>query len=298
MIPYIHIDPVHLGPLAIQPFGVLVATGVLLGIHLALRRARRLGMDTAQLSSFITWFLVSGFIGAHVFDSVFYHPSEVLGRPWTLLTIWGGLSSFGGFVGAACGAVAWKYFEPRHSATSKVGTWGWPVRRVRPIRILPYSDVILAVFPVAWIFGRAGCSVVHDHPGARASAESWFAVAYGPGPVQDFGLFELRHGIEPRYDLGLLEMLFAIALAAMFAVTWRRTRATGWYIVAACAVYSPVRFLLDFLRLQDADGGDLRYASLTPAQWACIGLFGFALALGVKLLRARGPSAEANATAS
>ena len=97
---------------------------------------------------------------------------------------------------------------------------------------------------------------------------------------------------------GLLEMLFAIALAAVFALTWHRARASGWYIVAACAVYGPVRFMLDFLRLQDADGGDLRYASLTPAQWACIGLFGFALALVLKVLRARAPGAEASATTS
>ena len=163
------------------------------------------------------------------------------------------------------------------------------MRREKPVAILPYADVILAVFPVAWIFGRAGCAVVHDHPGARASAGSWLAVAYGPGPIDHFWLLELRHGIEPRYDLGFLEMLFAFVLAAGFALTWKRGRASGWYFVAACVLYAPVRFALDFLRVEDAAGGDLRYGAFTPAQWACgaLLLFGLGLAWRLRALSAR-----------
>jgi phosphatidylglycerol---prolipoprotein diacylglyceryl transferase len=61
-------------------------------------------------------------------------------------------------------------------------------------------------------------------------------------------------------------------------------------------VYAPTRFLLDFLRLPDAEGGDLRYASLTPAQWSCIGLFvlGLLVTRHVVMLRRRGidPASE------
>ena len=72
MIPYVHIEPLRIGPLAIQPFGLLVALGVLVGVALAARRARRLGMDVAALQSFITWTLVAG----HVLDTIFYHPRD------------------------------------------------------------------------------------------------------------------------------------------------------------------------------------------------------------------------------
>jgi phosphatidylglycerol:prolipoprotein diacylglycerol transferase len=153
------------------------------------------------------------------------------------------------------------------------------------MQLMPFADVVMAVFPVAWIFGRAGCSVVHDHPGAKASPNSWFAVAYGPGKVTNFDWFQLRHGFEARYDLGLLEMLFAILLAIAFTLTWRNRRADGWYVVAASVIYAPVRFLLDFLRLTEPEGGDLRYALLTPAQWACIGLFVFGGWLAFRLVR-------------
>ncbi len=47
--------------------------------------------------------------------------------------------------------------------------------------ILPFADLILSVFPVAWVFGRSGCSVVHDHPGMKADRRArCLAVAFGP----------------------------------------------------------------------------------------------------------------------
>jgi phosphatidylglycerol:prolipoprotein diacylglycerol transferase len=290
VIPFIHIEPIGLGPLSLQPFGILVALAVMVGFSLAIRRARRLDIDVTQLHSLAGWILVGGFVAAHVLDSIFYHPREVLERPWMLLALWSGLSSFGGFIGAVLGAVAWKHYEMREVV--RIGDRFLlvrPVRRKKPVAILSYADVIVAVFPVAWIFGRAGCAVVHDHPGARAPAGSWLAVAYGPGPIDHFGLLEFRHGIEPRYDLGFLEMLFAIILAGGFALTWRRGRACGWYVVAASVLYAPVRFALDFLRVEDAAGGDLRYGGFTPAQWACgvLLVFGIGLAWRLRTLSAQ-----------
>jgi phosphatidylglycerol:prolipoprotein diacylglycerol transferase len=77
-------------------------------------------------------------------------------------------------------------------------------------------------------------------------------------------------------------MLFAVFLALAFALTWRSQSTRGWYIAVASLAYAPVRFFLDFLRLTDPEGGDLRYGHLTPAQWACIVLFAFG---GWQLLR-------------
>ena len=69
--------------------------------------------------------------------------------------------------------------------------------------ILPFADLILSVFPVAWVFGRSGCSVVHDHPGMKAEPGSLLAVAFGrPERIQKIlsvgtGDLELRWGM-PR----------------------------------------------------------------------------------------------------
>jgi phosphatidylglycerol:prolipoprotein diacylglycerol transferase len=274
MIPYIHFDDVQVGPLPIHPFGLLVALGVVVGVELAKRRGRSLDLPTDELSSFIGWMLVAGFIGGHVLDEIFYHPAQMIEAPWSLLYLWAGLSSFGGFTGALLGVVLWKFFEM--TPVLNIGrffTIVRPGRRATPLRILPYADVILAVFPVAWVFGRMGCTVVHDHPGLQAGAWMPLSVAYGAGPVESFGFFELRHGNVPRYDLGFLEMLFAVLVSLVFAATWKKRLPIGWYAAVLPIIYAPVRFGLDFLRLDDPAGGDLRYGSLTPAQWACLALF-------------------------
>jgi phosphatidylglycerol:prolipoprotein diacylglycerol transferase len=275
MVPYIHIPDLHVGPLPLHPFGILVATGVLVGTSITTRRARTFGYDLVELNSFITWMLVAAFALSHVLDELFYHWDEVVRRPWVLVMLWEGLSSFGGFAGSIVGLVLWKYYVVDD------GDWK-PRRRAKPLPILPFADLVLSVFPVGWMFGRMGCASVHDHPGARATADTLLAVAYplrpGEGSVTKIlGFIELIHGHDYRFDLGFLELLFTIILASSFALTWSRKLPLGTYVIAAGLAYAPVRFAMDFLRVPEREGGDTRYAGLTPAQWACFALFGYAI---------------------
>lgn len=282
MIPYIHVPDLKLGPLTLHPFGLLVATGVIIGTWLATKRARERGLDLDKLNSFITWMLVAGFLGGHMLDQIFYHPQEVVKRPWSIFLLWEGLSSFGGFVGGLIGVVLWRYFEAVPIVRTPLLTISKFKRRPQPMPIMPFCDLILSVFPVAWIFGRSGCSVVHDHQGMKAPAGHFLAVAFGPAdPAQTIhlGPIELRYGSTPHFDLGLLEMMFTVVLAALVALTWRRKLATGSYIAVVALAYAPVRFAMDFLRVRGIENADPRYGSFTPAQWACIALFVFGLVM-------------------
>jgi phosphatidylglycerol:prolipoprotein diacylglycerol transferase len=123
--------------------------------------------------------------------------------------------------------------------------------------------------------------VVHDHP----------------GKVTDFPLAvaDYRFGsppYEPRHDLGLYEIICAVAIIALFIWLERRhRRPVGFYCVLLPLSYAPVRFLLDFLRAPPLEGGDVRYAGLTPAQWSSIAMVGIGLAVwqfGVKPRMTRG----------
>jgi phosphatidylglycerol:prolipoprotein diacylglycerol transferase len=279
-----------LGPITLHPFGLLVATGVIVGTALTTRRARSRGIDLDKLNSFITWMLVAGFIGGHVLDQIFYHPAEILRRPWSLLMLWEGLSSFGGFVGGLIGVLLWKYYDLEPLVHIGPITISWFSRRPKALPVLPFCDLVLSVFPVAWIFGRSGCSVVHDHPGARAPSDAFLAVAYGPGPADHFGPIEFIHGTAPRYDLGTLELLFTVILAACFVATWHKKLPTGTYVAVVSLAYAPVRFAMDFLRITDGDGADPRYGGLTPAQWQCLALFvfGIFMVFFVRSLQKRG----------
>jgi phosphatidylglycerol:prolipoprotein diacylglycerol transferase len=288
LIPYVKVPELTIGPVPLHAFGLLVATGVVVGTALATSRARKRGFDLDLLNSFITWMLVVGFICGHVLDEIFYHPSEILEDPLSLFKLWAGLSSFGGLSGALIGIILWKYFDYRPYGTP--GGWGF-VRNPVPRPIFAFADVILSVYPVAWIFGRSGCSSVHDHPGDVAGAFAPLAVEFpspnpavsGPpgelhvlGPIR-FVEGRLIHGHFPRYDLGLLELMFTILLAGIIALTWRKKVPTGTYIVVTSLAYAPVRFAMDFLRIRGGDGADPRYGGLTPAQWEAIALFGLGL---------------------
>jgi phosphatidylglycerol:prolipoprotein diacylglycerol transferase len=144
------------------------------------------------------------------------------------------------------------------------------------------------------MFGRMGCASVHDHPGARATAGALLAVAYpkwpGEGTVTHVGFIEFIVGHDPRYDLGLLELLFTIMLASALALTWRRKLTIGTYAAVVSLSYAPVRFAMDFLRVPESAGGDTRYGGLTPAQWCCFALFlyGAAMVWYVRQNRIRG----------
>src|SRR5579859_1552082 len=92
LIPYLDPKPLELwGPqFSIKPFGTLVALGVYIGTEIVRRKGAQ-------------YMLVGGFVGGHVLDSLFYHPDVVVRDPVSLLKIWAGQSSFGGFTGAFLG---------------------------------------------------------------------------------------------------------------------------------------------------------------------------------------------------
>jgi phosphatidylglycerol:prolipoprotein diacylglycerol transferase len=272
MIPFIHIPDFHIGPVPLHPFGILVATGVMAGTAVTTRRARTLGYDLVKLNSFVTWMLVTAFVLSHMLDQIFYHWAELVKAPWSLFTLWTGLSSYGGFVGAVVGIVLWKYFVIED---------GRPRKRSKPSPILPFADLVLSVFPIGWMFGRAGCASVHDHLGATAAPGTWIAVEAPTGArdevVTHVGFIDFTHGHHLRFDLGLLEMIFTVLLAASFALTWRRKLPVGTYAVVSALAYAPVRFAMDFLRVPENEGGDTRYWGLTPAQYGCFLLFAYGI---------------------
>ena len=278
LIPYIKIPEIPLGPLpsplnSIKPFGVLVATGVYVGAILALRRARQRRLDENKMNSFILYVVGVGFIGAHVFDAIFYTP-ERLAKDWTyLFQLWAGLSSYGGFIGAIIGLVIFKYTK-RES-------------------VIAYADVVCSAFPISWVFGRAGCASVHDHPGRETT--HWLGMQYyhpKASPLvkptfsdsSSWGLLYDPTQTVGKFDLGFIEFALTIPLALAFILLWRqRPRQPGFFAGWMSILYAPVRFVLDFFRIEE--GGpheaDPRYLGLTPAQFACFGL----LVLGVMLVR-------------
>jgi phosphatidylglycerol:prolipoprotein diacylglycerol transferase len=247
-IPWFKLEGWHIPGLppavAIQPFGLLVALGVMLGARVSERRAARLGLKNELISDFIAHVVLIGFVLGHIFDRITYEPEVILRDPLDLLMPWRSLSSFGGFFGAVAGAYIWK------------------ARRKLNITI-PLDQVAFGM-PVGWLFGRTGCFVVHDHPGRLTD----FFLA-----VNDYHYGSLMVG--PRHDLGLYEVLWSAVMIPLFFWLDRKPRPFGFYTGLIAVLYAPFRFGLDFLREADAT-----YFGLTPGHYSSI----VALLLGLAVL--------------
>ena len=242
MIPHFDSPVIHLyGPIAIHMFGVMVALGILVGARWTRKRGAQLGYSEEKVASMITTTLVCGFIFAHIFDVFAYQTAQ---KP-TLIEIlnpFGGLSSFGGFIGALGGMFfwCWKNGEP----------------------FMPFADSLGYGLSIGWMFGRLGCFSAHDHPG---NFTNFFLGVHYPDGV--------------RHDLGLDEALWAAGIALIFWLLARKNRPLGLYVTALSLAYAPVRFGLDFLRAHDVAGADPRYFGLTPAQWGSMAVLGAGVGL-------------------
>jgi phosphatidylglycerol:prolipoprotein diacylglycerol transferase len=247
---------------AIHLFGVLVATGILVGAWLTQKRAAQLGLHAERVSSMITTTLICGFLFAHFFDVFAYQTGGPHPTFWQIINPLGGISSFGGFIGAVGGLIFWckRNHEP----------------------IMPYADSLAYGLAAGWLFGRLGCFSAHDHPGFKTSF--FLSVNY-------------KYLGGPRHDLGLDEALWALAMTILFLLLGRKKRSLGTYVSLLSICYGPVRFALDFLRATDLPGADPRYFGLTPAQYGSIACFGAGVALTVWTLRHRRDAPPAQASA-
>jgi phosphatidylglycerol:prolipoprotein diacylglycerol transferase len=245
MIPWFVIPPLRLGPVALQPFGILAAAGIFLAGKLLVREAIRRGLDPGPAEKAAGWALIGGIAGAHLVHLLFYHPEELReGGPLQLLKFWDGLSSTGGVIGGLVAIIL--FFHRRGLGFSR------------------YADVFALAVAPGWMVARLGCFSVHDHPGVLTDFP--LAVAF-PGGA--------------RHDLGLYD---AIALALISVVLYavdRRGRLRDRLLPLLALLYGTSRFLLDFLRARDLPYSDARYLGLTPAQFACIAIVVWGL---IKLL--------------
>jgi phosphatidylglycerol:prolipoprotein diacylglycerol transferase len=197
----------------VHPFIILVALGCFVGYLVAARRAARDGFSQEQISELALWMFGAGFAGANLM-MLAYVPSALpymMHHPSQLLTTRWGLSSFGGFAGGLIGAAL--FFH---------------VHRISRDGKLAILDAVGFAVPFGWAIGRMGCYLVHDHPGIRTS--SWLGVSY-PGGT--------------RYDLGLLEILFLLALGTAFLILGKETRPRGFFRAVLFLSYGAFRLVED-----------------------------------------------------
>src|SRR5437899_6272872 len=142
------IDPVlvQVGSLTVRWYGLAIATAIALGIYVARREARRLGIGEDQTYNCALWGVAGAIVGArlfHVVDRIDFYlqkPGAILAIQQGGLAIWGGV-----FGGLAAGALYCRIAR-------------LPVARV--------ADAAAPAMLLGQIVGRLGCLVNGDAYGA------------------------------------------------------------------------------------------------------------------------------------
>ena len=220
----------HLGPLAIHTYGVLVALGFLFGLMLVARRAKAQGIPPTAISDLGVWLIVAGMGGAKLFYIVVHWPDFVAGwRVSGVAALREGFVFYGGFI-AAC--VATIVFARR-----------------RQLNLWKLADAFAPGVALGHAFGRLGCFFNGCCYGLPTHCS--LAVRFPAG--------HLMHDI-PVHPTQLYEVAGNLLLMAGLLAWGRRQRFAGqtWWLYVLG--YGVLRLVVEHFR-----GDDIRWLGLFTA---------------------------------
>ena len=221
---------IHVGPLTIASYGFLFALGVLLGVLLALRLARRAGLDLGVFVDFIFWVMLLSLLGAKLWllaSNLGYY-LRFPGEMKYLLTSGG--SFYGGLIFGAVFAV-------------------WFIRRHRlSYRLL--GDIVAPGLALGHFFGRLGCFAAGCCWGREAAHFPLSAVFTDlkANAITGVPLYV------PLYPTQVMEAALNLANFLFLFFLYRRRRFKGQVLAAYMLNYSLIRFAVEYFR-GDPDRG-------------------------------------------
>ena len=264
MLAYPAINPValDLGFVQIHWYGLMYLIGIGGAWWLAARRLAafdpRWTRDT--LSDLVFWVAMGVILGGRLGYVLFYDLSSYLANPALILQVWkGGMSFHGGFIGVLL-ATAW--FARRQGKT-----------------FFELMDFIAPLVPIGLGAGRIG-DFINAELWGKASDLPW-AMVFPTDPQQ-----------LPRHPSQLYQ--FALEGLALFVILWlysRKPRPTMAVSGLFAICYGIFRFIVEFVRVPDAQLGYLAWNWLTMGQVLCLPMILGGIALIVLAYR-RAPAAQ------
>ena len=243
MLPYPQIDPVAIaiGPLKIHWYGLMYLIGIGGAWLLASRRVQRFAPEwnKDKLSDLVFWVALGVILGGRLGYVLFYDFAAYLADPAKILRVWeGGMSFHGGLIGVL------------------LATWLFARRNGKPFFAL--MDFIAPLVPIGLGAGRIG-NFINAELWGKATDLPW-AMIFPTDPAQ-----------LPRHPSQLYQ--FALEGVALFVILWLYTRkprpvmsVSGLFAVC----YGIFRFVVEFVRVPDAQLGYLAFGWLTMGQLLCI----------------------------
>lgn len=219
--------------------GLFTALGVLGGVNLALRMARRVGYDEDDAYTLALVGVPSGVIGARAlfvwerWDFYGQNPGEILALNEGGITIWGGI--LGGVIGSLAFAL-WRHYPIGRGLD--IAAFGLILGQATGrLGDLVNGEHLARPTDLPW-------GVIYTHPDSPA-----FAHSFTVGAVHPATTYELLG------DLVILGALFFV----LYRLFWNKPGLTFFtYLVS----YAVMRFFLTYLRLDSAETFGLRVPQL------------------------------------
>ena len=237
------IDPVALsiGSLQLRWYGLMYLAGFGLGWMLGRWRASRPGSGWTgpDVDDLLTCVMIGIILGGRLGYVLFYDLPVYINDPMEIVRIWnGGMSFHGGLLGV-------------------LGAF-WYFARTRGRTFLEVSDFIAPLIPQGLFFGRLG-NFINGELWGKVSDVPW-AMIFPTDPQQ-----------LARHPSQLYQ--FALEGVALFLILWlysRKPRPTMAVSGMFALFYGIFRFIVEFVRVPDAQLGYLAFGWVTMGQILCI----------------------------
>jgi prolipoprotein diacylglyceryl transferase len=183
----------HLGPLDLRAYGLVIALGVMAAVAIAQRRWQARGHDPGDIAALTSWVVPAGLVGARIYH-VITDPELFEGRWGHVFAIWeGGLGIPGGLIaGVAVGIV---------------------IARRRHLPLSDLLDTVAPAIPVAQAIGRWG-NWFNQELFGRPTTLPWALrvdPAHRPDGYEHFATFHPAFLYESLWNLALAALIVFVA---------------------------------------------------------------------------------------
>ena len=209
----------RLGPLAPRWYGLLFASGFVLGYFILVQIYRNERRPEQILSSLFLYVFLGTVIGARLGHVLFYQPDYYLAYPWKILMLWqGGLASHGGFTGVLIAIYLYS-------------------RKYRDMSFLELSDRLTIPALLAAALIRIGNFFNSEILGVPSNLP--WAIVF------------MRVDNIPRHPAMLYESLaYAIVFTALYIAYWKTEiiKVPGRIVGVSFVACFAARFLIEFVK--------------------------------------------------